>query len=376
MIKIPSEYISKLDLSNKNLDDIPKEVLKLKNLRKLNLSGNNLKQIPKDIVHLKNLESLDVSKNKISNLFSKNFELPKLKTLIINQNNIKTIPSQIKSLTRLRKLQISGNRIENLPPSFSSLDNLTELNISNNPIEILPKEITSLRNLKRLWIYNLKLKNFPRKELLQMPQLENLYCYSPRIVENRFVSSEYFLLSKKKGNSFLELKEKTEIVDQAQIELKFEKPYTKNKIFISYSHADKEWFEEVKIHLKALSFVEADFEVWDDSKIKPGERWREEITSALNRSGIAILLISTNFLASDFIRTNELPILLKKAKNKGTKLLSLIVKTSLYELEKDLPEYQAINSPDRPLYKLTKPEQDEELVKLAKTVRNIIKADS
>lgn len=375
MIEIPSENISKLDLSNKNLGEIPKEVLRLKNLRKLNLSGNNLKQIPKDIVQLKNLENLDVSKNKISNLFAKNFELSKLKTLILNENNIKTIPVQIHNLSSLRKLQLADNRIEKLPPSFSSLKNLKELNISNNPIEIFPKEITSLNKLERLWINNLKLKGLPRKDLLKMPQLRYLYCYSPKIF-SRNLSSEYFLLSKNKGNSYSNLEGEPETFNQSQTELKFEESSVKNKIFISYSHADIEWFKAVKTHLKALSFVENDFEVWDDSKIKPSERWRDEIAAALNRSEIAILLISTNFLASDFIRTDELPILLKKAKTNGTKLLSLIVGTSLYELENELPEYQAINSPDRPLYKLSKPEQDEELVKLAKTVRDIIRANS
>ena len=60
----------------------------------------------------------------------------------------------------------------------------------------------------------------------------------------------------------------------------------KNKIFISYSHKDIKWLKEVKQHLKALSFIEDDFEVWDDTELRAGNIWREEIKEALDRSGI------------------------------------------------------------------------------------------
>ena len=41
--------------------------------------------------------------------------------------------------------------------------------------------------------------------------------------------------------------------------------------------------------------------------IKTGQRWRDEIKAALAQADVAILLISADFYASDFIANNELP---------------------------------------------------------------------
>ena len=55
------------------------------------------------------------------------------------------------------------------------------------------------------------------------------------------------------------------------------------------------------MHLKALSFDDNEFEVWDDAKIKAGDKWKVTIEKVLIECKIAILIVSTPFLASDFI---------------------------------------------------------------------------
>ena len=52
-----------------------------------------------------------------------------------------------------------------------------------------------------------------------------------------------------------------------------------------------------------------------------GEKWKQKIEKALNDASIAILLISADFIASDFIINNELQPLLKNAEEKGTVIL-------------------------------------------------------
>ena len=381
MIEIPSPKITKLDLSNKGLTTIPQEVYDLKNLKKLNLSGNKLKVITKEANRLKKLEMLDVSNNKIVNLYSKNFEFRRLRILNLNNNNISSIPLQIGKLQNLEIFQVANNSVKELPFAFSNLINLRELNLSRNPITKFPFELLNITNLRKLWINDLELKEFPIEEIkASLNQLVGLYCFSKNISKSN-VSDSYYSLVEKKGNCISYLnnnfnsQESLNIPNQIQVNTMKDNKVKKNKIFISYSHKDIKWLKEVKQHLKALSFIEDDFEVWDDTELRAGNIWREEIKEALDRSGIAILLISTNFLASDFIRNNELPTILENAKEKGTKLLSLNVKSSLYEFERELPDFQAINSPDRPLYKLSEPEQDEELIKLSKEVRRIISGD-
>jgi TIR domain len=66
----------------------------------------------------------------------------------------------------------------------------------------------------------------------------------------------------------------------------------REKVFISYSHLDKEYLSDVQRHFKPF-LSQIDF--WDDTKILPGQKWKDEIRNAINKSKVAILLVSTDF---------------------------------------------------------------------------------
>jgi internalin A len=144
----------------------------------------------------------------------------------------------------------------------------------------------------------------------------------------------------------------------------------RTKVFISYSHSDKEWLTRLQKHLKTLENEGVEVDVWDDTRIKAGDKWKQEIKNALDESKIAILLISTDFLASDFIVKNELPPLLESAKKNGAVILPLILKPSRYTRHKELSEFKAVNDPARPLIKLEDAEQEEILVKLTDIIED------
>jgi predicted nucleotide-binding protein len=130
------------------------------------------------------------------------------------------------------------------------------------------------------------------------------------------------------------------------------------KIFVSYSHIDTKYLDRLKIHIKPLERNNL-VELWSDTLIMSGEKWKQKIEKALHEASIAILLVSADFIASDFIINNELQPLLKNAEDKGTVILPVIVKPCRFLREPNLSQFQAINNPTRPLCKLDEYEQEE-----------------
>ncbi len=137
--------------------------------------------------------------------------------------------------------------------------------------------------------------------------------------------------------------------------------------FVSYSHADKVCLRRLQIHLKPLE-RDGLVDVWADTRIKAGEDWKVRIAAALDEAAIAVLLISADFLASDFIINDELPPLLAAAEQKGTVILPLILKPCRFEREEHLYRFQAINPPSEPLLKLNEIDQEELYVRVAERV--------
>jgi hypothetical protein len=142
------------------------------------------------------------------------------------------------------------------------------------------------------------------------------------------------------------------------------------KLFISYSHADKEWLERLKRHLTP-SIRDGKLDSWDDTRIRTGDDWRQEIRTALDTAQVAVLLVSVNFYASDFIVGEELRPLLAAAQKKGIRILPLIIGASRFKRDPQLSSLQAANSPDHPLDKMTQPEQEELLNRLAEEIENL-----
>jgi hypothetical protein len=101
-------------------------------------------------------------------------------------------------------------------------------------------------------------------------------------------------------------------------------------VFISYAHADNSgpdpaarWLDRLLLSLKALAFEEL-ISVATDRDIGLGDDWHAQIQANLNRAGAAVLLVSPAFLASEYIRNNELPVLLYRAKTQGLRIVPVI----------------------------------------------------
>lgn len=120
-------------------------------------------------------------------------------------------------------------------------------------------------------------------------------------------------------------------------------------------------------HLRCYE-QESLLDVWADTRIKTGQDWKREIALALDRASVAILLISADFLASEFIRNNELPPLLEAARTDGVKIMPVILGHCGYESMPHLKKFQAINSPSKPVSSMSVTARDKLWAQLAKSI--------
>jgi hypothetical protein len=146
-------------------------------------------------------------------------------------------------------------------------------------------------------------------------------------------------------------------------------PIPHHSVFISYSHKDKKFLDQLHAHLRPL---ERSIQVssWSDIQIQPGKRWFEEIRTAVASAKVALLLVTKDFLASDFINEHELGPLLKGAEQHGTRILWVPVRACSWR-ETRLKDYQALISPDKPLAEM-KAERDRAWVRICEEVKKAV----
>lgn len=77
------------------------------------------------------------------------------------------------------------------------------------------------------------------------------------------------------------------------------------KLFYSYSHKDEKLRDQLAIHLTMLQHQDV-IQAWHDRNINAGSEWAEEIDANLNAAQIILLLISADFLASDYCYSLEM----------------------------------------------------------------------
>lgn len=83
------------------------------------------------------------------------------------------------------------------------------------------------------------------------------------------------------------------------------------KLFFSYSHKDEDLRQELVKHLTILK-RQGIIAPWHDRDIEAGAEWSQEIQNHLDEARIILLLVSANFIASDFCWDNEMAQAMKR----------------------------------------------------------------
>ena len=142
-----------------------------------------------------------------------------------------------------------------------------------------------------------------------------------------------------------------------------------NRIFVSYSHKDKEWVDRLETMVKPyLRDPNVELVFWVDKQITAGDRWNTEIQEALERAGVAVALVSSDFLASPYVNDHELPAMIDAAKKGDLRLLWVYIASAGWE-ETPLKEFQATHDTTEPLSLLPYAKQQETLKAVAKQIK-------
>lgn len=129
---IVSEQLTKLDLSDNLLTEIPENIFELPKLSELYLTRNKIKQIPSKLVDSK-LQILALNENPLEEPLQ---DIPlTLTKLYLAYCGIKSLPSNLSSSQKLTELVVSGNKLKGIP----LICNLENLYASRNSIKQFPK---------------------------------------------------------------------------------------------------------------------------------------------------------------------------------------------------------------------------------------------
>ncbi|HEX6704920.1 MAG TPA: toll/interleukin-1 receptor domain-containing protein [Albitalea sp.] len=137
-------------------------------------------------------------------------------------------------------------------------------------------------------------------------------------------------------------------------------------IFVSYSHVDEEWKKRLETHL-APGLRDGRWKLWTDRRIEPGEAWEEEIMDAIDRSSLAISLVSPEYLASPFVMDRELPALMHRHRDRHN-CTWVHIRASSWEKTLLKGIQAAYIPPDPPLDQLSRPLQDAAFVAIVNRI--------
>jgi hypothetical protein len=96
-------------------------------------------------------------------------------------------------------------------------------------------------------------------------------------------------------------------------------------IFISYSHEDEIYKDKLEKHLSILKRNNV-IETWHDRKIIPGEEWDKKIKEELENAQIILLLVSVDFLSSNYCYDIEIKRAVEKHENGEVVLIPIMLR--------------------------------------------------
>jgi len=97
------------------------------------------------------------------------------------------------------------------------------------------------------------------------------------------------------------------------------------EVFFSYAHKDEKLRDKLANHLANLQ-SRGVIQKWHDRRISPGNEWDKHISGHLNTADIILLLISSDFMASDYACCIEMQRAVERHDNREARVIPIILR--------------------------------------------------
>jgi hypothetical protein len=142
------------------------------------------------------------------------------------------------------------------------------------------------------------------------------------------------------------------------------------KVFYSYAHEDKVLRDKLDKHLwtlKRLGLIDQ----WHDRDISAGKEWKREIDTNLNKAQIILLLISNNFIHSDYCYSIELNRAIERCEANEAIIIPILLRSCDWE-GLSFSKYQVLPKNQQPIDSRYWHNQDEAFMAVAKGIREVV----
>src|SRR3954462_15012841 len=144
------------------------------------------------------------------------------------------------------------------------------------------------------------------------------------------------------------------------------------KAFISYSHADVHFKDELEKHLATLR-RNGEIESWTDTMISPSEVWNESISKSLNTADLIICLISADFINSDYCYDIEMKDALTRHNSGKAQIIPIIIRSCDWS-DTPFSTIQVLPTLGKPIHEW--PDQDQAYMNVVDGLKKSIRAIS
>jgi len=163
------------------------------------------------------------------------------------------------------------------------------------------------------------------------------------------------------------------IVMDARNQMKAEEllsPSTEIEVFFCYSHVDEELRDQLEKHLSLIQ-REGLIKSWHDRKIGAGQEWDDQISVNLDRARLILLLVSADFIASEYCWGIEMTRAMAKHEAGTAHVIPIILRPCDWQ-NAPFGKLQALPKDGVPVVSAKWHSQDEAFLDISKGIRKTV----